>query len=71
MSAAAAPTLQSRSKAVDLAPKGRDNEAQADGLGLDDPQLSPLALKGRDSRSAAPRSLEAQGIACDERYVGD
>ena len=51
-------------RAVDLAPKGRSNEAQANGLGLDYPPILPPALKGRDT-------LDAHGTAYDERYVWD
>ena len=41
----------------DLAPKGRNNEAQANGLGLDYPPILPPALKGRDRCSPMPQSL--------------
>ena len=44
-------------RAVDSAPKGRNNEAQANGLGLDHPPILPPALKGRDRCSPMPQSL--------------
>src|SRR5208282_5632978 len=40
--------------APDLAPKGRNNEAQANGLGLDHPQILSSALKGRNRSSTIP-----------------
>jgi len=46
-----------RQRAGDSAPKGQNNEAQANGLGLDDPPVLPPALKGRDRCSPMPQSL--------------
>ena len=44
-------------RAVYLAPKGRNNEAQANGLGLDYPPILSPALKGRDTCFPIPQSL--------------
>src|SRR5579863_8710302 len=55
--------------APDLAPKGRSNEAQANGLGLDGPNFHPPALKGRHTCSPMPQSLDAHRIADDRRCV--
>ena len=47
-------------------------QAQANGLGLEDPPILAPTLKGRNRCSCMPQSLShAYGIACDERYVWD
>ena len=47
-------------RAVDLAPKGRSNKAQANGLGLDYPPIFAPALKGRSNEAQARRLLVAE-----------
>ena len=55
--------------APDLAPKGRNNEAQAEGLDLDYPQILPPALKGRNRSSPIPALPTTTGTCGIERNV--
>ena len=52
---------------VPPAPKGRNNEAQAEGLGLDYPQILPPALKGRNTSSPIPELPTTSGTCGIEK----
>jgi len=54
--------------AVDSAPRGRNNEAQANGLGLDYPPILPPALKGRDTCFPMPQSLSPLYVTQQESH---
>jgi hypothetical protein len=61
------PSADGHLRASRSAPKGRNNEAQAEGLGLDYPKILPPALRGRNRSSPISGSPTTSGTCGIEK----